>query len=109
MSRRRIGIWFIGARGGVAATATLGLVALEKQLAGNVGLVSCLPRFASLDLAPWDEFVVGGHEIRDGSIAEAVDRLHSQSRVFDAAVMNACRGEFAAIDARIRPGSLANC
>jgi myo-inositol-1-phosphate synthase len=108
MSRRRIGIWFIGARGGVAATATLGLLALEKQLVGNVGLVSCLPRFAELDLAHWDEFLVGGHEIRGGSIGEAVDRLHSESHVFDAAVVNACRGELAAIDARIRPGSLAN-
>jgi myo-inositol-1-phosphate synthase len=108
MSARRIGIWFIGARGGVAATATLGLVALQKQLANSVGLVSSLPRFASLDLARWDEFIVGGHEIRGGSIAEAVDRLHVESRVFDAALVNSCRGEFDAIDARIRPGSLAN-
>jgi myo-inositol-1-phosphate synthase len=108
MTSRRIGIWFIGARGGVATTATLGLIALEKQLASSTGLVSCLPPFASLDLANWDDFVVGGHEIRGGSIANAIDRLHTQSRVFDAAVVDACRPEFAAIDARIRYGSLAN-
>ena len=48
MSSPRIGIWFIGARGGVASTATLGLVALGKKLAGTAGLVSELPQFAEL-------------------------------------------------------------
>jgi myo-inositol-1-phosphate synthase len=108
MSARRIGIWIIGARGGVAATATLGLIALQKQLAGTAGLVSCLPQFASLDLAGWDDFIVGGHEIRSGSMADAIDRLHSESRVFDTSLVKACRPELASIDARIRPGSLAN-
>ena len=32
MSTPRVGIWFIGARGGVAATATVGLIGLQKQL-----------------------------------------------------------------------------
>ena len=72
MSPPRIGIWFIGARGGVAATATLGLVALGKELAGTVGLVSELPQFAGLDLADWDSFVVGGHEIREGSLVDSL-------------------------------------
>jgi myo-inositol-1-phosphate synthase len=108
MSSPRIGIWFIGARGGVAATATLGLVALQKQLANGIGLVSCLPQFARLELAAWDTFVVGGHEIRSGALADTLHRLHTESRVFDAALLSACQAELAAVDARIRPGSLAN-
>ena len=44
MSHPRIGIWFIGARGGVAATASVGLVALQKQLAATAGLVTALER-----------------------------------------------------------------
>ena len=63
-------LWFIGARGGVASTATLGLLALQRQLAATTGLVSELPQFATLDFAAWDSFVVGGHEIRDGSIVD---------------------------------------
>ncbi len=109
MSSPRIGIWFIGARGGVAATATLGLVALQKGLAGNVGLVSSLPQFAGLDLATWDSFVVGGHEIREGGLLEALTRLRTESRVLDAALVDACGPDLEAIDERIRPGSLANC
>ena len=108
MSASRIGIWFIGARGGVAATASLGLLALQKGLAGSPGLVTALPQFAGLDLAEWSSFVIGGHEIRDGSICDSLNRLLTESRVLDAAVIDACRSELEAIDGRIRPGSLIN-
>src|SRR5262245_32599944 len=105
----RIGIWLIGARGGVAATATLGLTALQKNLARTTGLVSGLPKFEGLDFADWSRFVVGGHEIRESSLVDSVERLRSDSRVLDAATIDACRDELAAVDARIRPGTLANC
>ena len=68
MSPPRVGIWFIGGRGGVAATATVGLIGLQKQLTGAVGLVSELPYFEVLELATWPSFVVGGHEIREGTL-----------------------------------------
>ena len=109
MSAPRLGIWIIGARGGVAATATLGLIALQKGLTENVGLVSTLQQFNSLDFAPWADFVVGGHEIREGSVIESVERLLTESRVLDAKVVEQCRDELAAVDTRIRPGTLANC
>jgi myo-inositol-1-phosphate synthase len=105
----RIGIWFIGARGGVAATATLGLLALQKKLTDSVGLVSELPQFAPLDLAAWDSFVVGGHEVRDSTLEESVDRLHRESRVFTAGLIDGCRTELAAVDGRIRNGSYLGC
>jgi myo-inositol-1-phosphate synthase len=109
MAQPRIGIWFIGARGGVAATATLGLLALQKKLAASVGLVSELPQFAKLDLATWDSFVVGGHEIRDSTLEESIDRLHCDSRVFDAPLIDSCRSDLTAVDDRIRIGSLIGC
>lgn len=109
MSSPRIGIWFIGARGGVAATATLGLVALQKGLVGNVGLVSTLPQFAKLDLAGWNSFALGGHEIREGTLLDALARLQSDSRVLHSSLVEACRGELLAIDQRIRPGTLTHC
>lgn len=109
MSQSRIGIWLIGARGGVAATATVGLLALQKQLAGSVGLVTALPQFARLDLADWGSFVVGGHEIREGTLLESLQRLHTESRVFNGSLVDACRQELEEIDQRIRPGNLANC
>lgn len=109
MTSPRIGIWFIGARGGVAATATLGLVALQKGLAESIGLVSCLRQFDGLDFANWNSFVIGGHEIREGTLSDSLERLHTESRVLDSALVEACRVELAEIDSRIRPGTLANC
>jgi myo-inositol-1-phosphate synthase len=108
MSAPRIGIWFIGARGGVAATASLGLLGLHKGLTGTLGLVSGLPQFAKLELADWNSFVIGGHEIREGTLCDTIDRLRTDSRVLDASLVDACRPELDAIDARIRPGSLIN-
>lgn len=109
MSQSTVGVWFIGARGGVASTAALGLAALRQNLTDTVGLVSALPQFAQLDFADWDTLVVGGHEIRDGVLAESLARLHQEGRVFDADTLAACGPELAAIDARIRPGCLSHC
>jgi myo-inositol-1-phosphate synthase len=109
MASPRIGIWFIGARGGVAATASLGLLALQRGLTTSVGLVSELPQFERLGLADWTTFIVGGHEIRSSTLQDSIDVLHRNSRVFDAAIIDRCRSDIAAIDARIRRGSLFGC
>ncbi len=109
MAQPRIGIWFIGARGGVAASATLGLIGLQKRLADSVGLVSELPQFARLDLVAWDTLVVGGHDIRDVTLTEEVARLHRESRVFDAKLVAAAQGELSSVDTRIRPGTIFRC
>ena len=65
MARQRIGVWFIGAKGGVASTATVGLLALKKGLTQTTALVSELPEFKRLDLVDWKDLYLGGHEIRD--------------------------------------------
>jgi myo-inositol-1-phosphate synthase len=83
MGRCRIGIWFIGAKGGVASTAAVGLVALRKGLVGTTGLVSELPLFAPLDLCDWQDFVLGGHDIRDVRLYDEALRMHTESRAID--------------------------
>ncbi|HVA47595.1 MAG TPA: inositol-3-phosphate synthase [Pirellulales bacterium] len=108
MPRGRIGVWLIGAKGGVASTATVGLIALKKGLIGKAGLVSELPDFAALGLAAWDEFVVGGHEIRDARSYDEALRMHNESRAIDLGVLNKCKSELDRIDKLIRPGTLLN-
>lgn len=104
----RIGIWLIGAKGGVASTATVGLLALQKRLIGHAGLVSELDQFAALNLASWDEFVIGGHEIRDVRSYDEALRMHKESRAIDLATLEQCRDGLERIDRRIRPGTLLN-
>ena len=108
MSDRRVGIWLIGAKGGVGCTAILGLAALKKGLIAPDGLVSCLPQFRQLGLADWGNFVVGGHEIRSVSLFQEAMRMATENRIAPAALVEQCRDELEQIDGRIRPGTIQN-
>jgi myo-inositol-1-phosphate synthase len=108
MARSRIGIWLIGAKGGVASTALVGLAALKKGLIPQAGLVSQLPQFADCDLADWKDFVVGGHEIRDVRLYDEALRMHTESRAIDLELLQKCKPELDKIDKQIKPGTLVN-
>ncbi len=108
MASERIGIWFIGAQGGVATTSVVGLACLKQGLTGETGLVSGAPRFARLQLANWDRFVVGGHEIRQTSYADAARTLHEKSRVFRPSQLEQIAPQLVEWDKNIRPGTLVN-
>ena len=108
MAKQKTGVWIIGARGGVGVTAITGLCALQRQLISDTGLVSQLPLFAGLDLLPWEQFVVGGHDIRDNPVSAEAERLHRDSRVLNESLLVECRADFAAVEERIRPGTVRN-
>jgi myo-inositol-1-phosphate synthase len=104
MPQRRVGLWLIGACGGVGSTTALGLAALARGLTPSTGVVTALPRFASLDLDQPSAFVVGGHDIRRASLLSAVRELHCRSNVFDEKVIEACAGDLEGWSANLRPG-----
>lgn len=104
MAQRRVGLWLIGACGGVGSTTALGLAALARGLTPSTGLVTALPQLASLDLDPPTAFVVGGHDIRRASLLSAVRELHERSNVFDERTIAACAGDLEAWSAHVRPG-----
>jgi myo-inositol-1-phosphate synthase len=108
MARSRIGIWFVGAKGGVASTATVGLIALKKGLITSAGLVSELPQFHDIGLAAWNDFTIGGHEIRDVRSFDEAWRMHSESRAIDPGVLTRCKSELDKIDGQIETGTLLN-
>jgi myo-inositol-1-phosphate synthase len=107
-SRNRIGLWIIGARGGVAVSTIAGLIAQKLGLADGTGLVTALPQFAALPWPAWDQFVIGGHDIRTDSLADELERLHRESRVLSPELIDACRPELVRIEANLRPGTLWN-
>ena len=106
MASSKVGIWLIGAKGGVAATAILGLAALQRGIVSSTGLVTQLPRFQRLPLADWGQLVVAGHEIRRVPLAEEVARMAAEGRTALADTVEHCRGELERINARIRPGTI---
>ena len=108
MSQERIGLWLIGAWGGVSTTVAVGLAGLQAGVAPETALVTSLPRFTRLKLADWSQFVIGGHEIRETSYAAEAEVLRDKSRVFDRELLNAVAPQLAAWDKNIRPGCLIN-
>ena len=106
MSQERIGLWLIGAWGGVSTTVAVGLAGLQAGVAPETALVTSLPNFARLKLADWSQFVIGGHEIRETNYAAEAEVLRDQSRVFDRDLLKAVASRLAAWDQNIRPGCL---
>lgn len=106
MKNRRVGLWLIGAWGGVASTAALGIAALRRNLIDTTALVSANRAFAGLSFDGFDAFVLGGHEIRASSFREAVNDLHQRSNVFDATLIQACQPDLDEWNANVRPGTV---
>jgi len=80
MATRRVGAWLIGAKGGVATTMLTGLVALARRSLEPIGLVTATVPFAPLELVDFADIIVGGHDIRSGSLAAEAERMWTHSR-----------------------------
>lgn len=106
MSNRRVGLWLVGACGGVGTTATLGLAALSRGLIDTTSLVTALPLFAGLDLDEPAQFVVGGHEIRQAGFRQTVRELQQRSNIFEHSLTEACQDVLERWEANVRPGAL---
>jgi myo-inositol-1-phosphate synthase len=106
MNDRRVGLWLIGALGGVGTTAALGLAALSRRLTDETSLVTALPLFNALDLDEAGQFVVGGHDIRRGSFSQSVREFQQRANVFDRDLTDACQSQLEAWTENIRPGTV---
>lgn len=106
MTVRRVGLWLIGASGGVGTTVALGLSALSRQWTDSTSLVTTLPLFADMDLDEPAQFVVGGHEIREATFRQTARELRQRSNVFDPDLIAACDEQLAEWEANIRPGTV---
>ncbi|MCS7306244.1 MAG: inositol-3-phosphate synthase [Thermoguttaceae bacterium] len=106
MTKHRIGVWLIGAQGGVATTTIVGCAALARGLVEPIGLVSALEPFRRLGLIGWDRLVFAGHEIRKTQLYEEAMHLVRESRALEASVVEAVRDDLEAVDRRIRFGTV---
>ena len=106
MPKQRIGLWLIGAKGGVATTVMTGLAALSRQAIEPIGLVTALEPFTQLDLVDCAEIVVGGHDIRPGRLADEARRMWTDSRAIAPELLDDAADFFAAVESRLRPGTI---
>ena len=105
---KRVGLWLVGAHGGVATTVAVGLAALKLKLTENWGLVSELDQFSKLDFAAWDSMVLGGHEIRKTDSLSEAFLLSGITPAINRELIIKCEQELAAYDANVKPGVIFN-
>lgn len=105
MADGKTGLWIVGARGGVATTVAVGLAALQRGDAPTVGLVTETPLCAGVELPTWDQIVLGGHEVRGGTLLESAQELEA-SRVVPIGAASRYEEDLKDADTRIRPGVL---
>ncbi|WP_222851272.1 inositol-3-phosphate synthase [Phytoactinopolyspora mesophila] len=98
-----VGIWFIGARGSVATTTTVGSLAIASGLGPRTGLVSELPPVAQAQLPSLGRLVIGGHEVAGGCLTKRAETL-AAAGVLPSDLVTALADELASVDERIRPG-----
>lgn len=92
----KVGLYLIGAKGNVAATAVAGLLALRDGVSDGVGLVTALPEFGGLGLAGFGDIAVGGCDIVAGDLGDKVAVLAEES-ILSRPVAAKYRGELSAL------------
>lgn len=107
-STGRLGIWLVGACGGVGTLAIAGARAIARGLRPATGLLTETPLFAGLDLAPMADLVFGGHEIRDVDWPRSAAEFQRRAGVLDDALLGLLREDLEAASANLRPGYLVN-
>ena len=106
MAQKQIGLWLIGAKGGVATTVMTGLAALARGLVEPIGLITETEGFHSLNLIDWSDIVIGGHDIRNESLLDEARRMWTVSRAIPPGVLESVTPDLIDIETRLRTGTV---
>lgn len=106
IGKEKVGLWLIGACGGVGSTVALGIAAMNRKLTDSIGLVSALPPFSQAGLISPGTIVIGGHDIRSETLLSAIQNMHKKANLFDEKMIQTCAGQLRNMQRNIRPGTL---
>lgn len=106
---RRVGVWMVGALGGIGTTLVVGARAIARGLVSDTGLATNRPEFEGAGFAGLDELVFGGHEVRRSDYWESAYQIYRHAGSLDLEVIQALKDELLEISGELRPGSGVNC
>lgn len=109
MSKRKTGVWLIGALGSISCTVIIGTLALRKGLIDPTGMVTATEPFRELDLIDPSELEFGGCDIRSEKPSAAVRQILAMSDVSDYSAIQQIEADFAKTLADIGRGTVTNC
>ena len=99
----KVGIWFVGARGSLATTTTIGAQALASRLVEPTGCVTTLAEVDQRGLPAYENLITGGHDVSEVPLGKRAENLVAGG-VVAPALVDAVGAELSAADKRIRPG-----
>jgi myo-inositol-1-phosphate synthase len=103
-----IGVWVIGALGGIGTTMVVGARAIARGLSPDTGLVSNQPEFASLNLVEMGDLVFGGHEIRTSNFWDSATEIARKSRSLDIELLTVLKDDLLDCSEALKPGTCVN-
>ncbi len=103
--QRRVGLWLIGGRGSVSTCVVYGLAGLREGWLEPTGLITAQLPLSALQLAGFDEFVVGGHDVCRRPMTESAGELVA-SHILTQELVTLAAPHAGAYEARLRPGLL---
>jgi myo-inositol-1-phosphate synthase len=104
-----LGVWMVGALGGIGTTLVVGTRAIARGLSPDTGLITGRPEFASLDLVPLQDIVFGGHEVRLSNYWDSACDIARQSRSLDIELLQQLKNDLLDISEALKPGTSVNC
>lgn len=90
---QKLGICIVGSNGAVASTVIAGVALMRRGLVPRNGMITETPEFAALNLAPLENLVFGGWDLKSGSTYEAA----KQHQVVPQHLLDAVRDELETI------------
>ncbi len=100
-----LGVWTIGALGGIGTTMVVGARAMAQGLVSDTGLVTTRQEFEPLDLVPIADMVFGGHEVRQSNYWESAYEIYKKSGSLDLEVIQAIKEDLLDISEALKPGT----
>ena len=97
----KVGAWFIGARGSLATTATVGLGALSRGLVEPYGVTTAAGDLADAPFVDFSDIMVGGHDIAGTPLEKKAAEI-AAGGVFPAEIVSMVASDLARADAEVR-------
>ena len=101
----RLGLWLVGARGAISTCVAYGLAGLRQGMIEPLGMGTEQAPLSSLDLAPLDSIVLGGHDVCNRDLSRSAGELVAAG-VLQGDLVGACSTQATAFEANLRPGIL---
>ena len=103
-----VGVWMIGALGGIGTTVVTGARAVARGLAPATGLLTERPGLEALGLVPIGDLVFGGHEVRLSNFHESAREIARTSRALDPGLVEALKNDLLDVSEALKTGTCVN-